>query len=181
MAGPGDEAVLRPLHFAYVREEVLLSGGTLNEGFERRQLREALEKQVVVMAVREQSGPREPDKACIHAVTASVQAQTLEKSFAAGVPDDTFEMPGCGRPLAKAGTNAIASKVMQLGGVYTLRDERGRGLAAALTAFLAESAARKGFATVLFVNKKNAAAIAAYRRAGFTDSGKAYTIEYYGS
>ena len=139
MAGPGDEAVLRPLHFAYVREEVLLSGGTLNEGFERRQLREALEKQVVVTAV----GPEE------------------------------------GRLLAKAGTNAIASKVMQLGGVYTRAEERGRGLAAALTAFLAESAARKGFATVLFVHKKNPAAIAAYRRAGFTDSGRAYTIEYY--
>ena len=139
MAGPSDEDALLPLHYAYVREEVLLPGGTLNEGFERRQLHEALEKQVVVMAVG----------------------------------------PGEGLLLAKAGTNAIASKVMQLGGVYTRAEERGRGLAAALTAFLAESAARKGFATVLFVHKKNPAAIAAYRKAGFTDSGRAYTIEYY--
>ncbi len=139
MAGPSDEDALLPLHYAYVREEVLLHGGTLNEGFERRQLREALEKQVVVTAVG----------------------------------------PGEGLLLAKAGTNAIASKVMQLGGVYTRAEERGRGLAAALTAFLAESAARRGFATVLFVHKKNPAAIAAYRKAGFTDSGRAYTIEYY--
>lgn len=157
MAGPADEAALLPLHYAYVREEVLLPGGTLNEGFERRQLHEALEKQVVVMAV----GPAARDAAALPA------------------PDGAEGPRPPAGVLAKAGTNAIASKVMQLGGVYTCAEERGRGLAAALTAFLAESAARKGFATVLFVHKKNPAAIAAYRKAGFTDSGRAYTIEYY--
>ena len=86
---------------------------------------------------------------------------------------------GQARIAAKAGTNAIASGVMQLGGVYTVQEERGKGLAAALTAFLAESAAQKGMATVLFVNKNNLPAAAAYRKAGFRDSGKDYTIEYY--
>lgn len=165
MAGPADEAALLPLHYAYVREEVLLPGGRLNEGFERRQLHEALEKQVVVMAVcpavRDAAVPSAPDAAALSA------------------PDGAEGPRPPAGVLAKAGTNAIASKVMQLGGVYTIAGERGRGLAAALTAFLAESAARKGFATVLFVHKKNPAAIAAYRRAGFTDSGRAYTIEYY--
>ena len=142
MAGPEDEEALFPLHASYMAEEVLLAGRKLHEAFERRQLRESLEKQVVVVAVREQ---------------------------------------GSGfRLVSKAGTNAIAARVMQLGGIYTVREERGRGLAAALTAFLAESAAQKGLATVLFVNRENAAAIAAYRAAGFQDSGKAYTIEYYG-
>ncbi len=90
------------------------------------------------------------------------------------------EGDGENRILAKAGTNAIASKVMQLGGVYTRKEERGKGLATALVAFLAESAAKKNLSTVLFVNKHNESAIAAYRRAGFQDCGKDYTIEYYG-
>ncbi len=141
MASLDDEEILLPLHLSYMAEEVLLPGGHLNESFERRQLHESLEKQIAVMAVREQDG------AC--------------------------------QLLAKAGTNAIASKVMQLGGVYTKEEERGQGLACALTAFLAESAAQKGLSTVLFVNRENAGAIAAYRKAGFQDCGKAYTIEYY--
>ncbi len=141
LAGTGDEAALLPLHYAYMREEVLIQGRRLNEEFERAQLREALGTQVIAMAV---SGTEE-------------------------------------QPLvaAKAGTNAIASNVMQLGGVYTVQEERGRGLAAALTAFLAESAAQKGMATVLFVNKGNGPAVAAYRKAGFCDCGRDYTIEYY--
>ncbi len=143
LAGLNDEDALFPLHLSYMTEEVLLPGGRLNEPFERRQLHECLEKQIVVMAVRGQDG------AC--------------------------------QLLAKAGTNAIASNVMQLGGVYTKEEERGQGLAAALTAFLAESAAQKGFSTVLFVNRENASAIAAYRKAGFQDCGRAYTIEYYGN
>lgn len=146
VAGKADEAALLPLHFAYMREEVLIKGRKLNEEFERGQLREALGSQVIVTAV---SG-----------------TETTESSA---------EL----RVVAKAGTNAIASKVMQLGGVYTVQEERGRGLATALTAFLAESAAQKGMATVLFVGKENPAAIAAYKRAGFVDSGKEYTIEYY--
>ena len=140
LAGKEDETALLPLHFAYMREEVLIKGRKLNEEFEKGQLREALGSQVVVTAV---SGTEEP------------------------------------RFVAKAGTNAIASTVMQLGGVYTVQEERGKGIAAALTAFLAESAAKKGMATVLFVGKKNPAAVAAYRNAGFADSGKEYTIEYY--
>ncbi len=141
MATADDEAALLPLHFAYMREEVIIRGRKLNEEFEKGQLREALKSQVIVTAV-------------------------------SGTGPET-------RILAKAGTNAIASKVMQLGGVYTVQEERGRGLAAALTAFLAESAAKKGMSTVLFVGKENPAAIAAYRKAGFADSGKEYTIEYY--
>ncbi len=141
LAGPDYESVLLPLHFAYMREEVLIKGRSLNEEFEKGQLREALKSQVVVTA-----------------------ASSSENQ---------------NRIVAKAGTNAIASKVMQLGGVYTVQEERGRGIAAALTAFLAESAAKKEMSTVLFVGKRNAAAIAAYRRAGFRDSGKEYTIEYY--
>jgi GNAT superfamily N-acetyltransferase len=141
VAGKDDEAALLPLHLSYMKEEVLIRGRELNAAFERGQLKEALESQVVVMAVEEREE---------------------------GV-----------RVAAKAGTNAIASGVMQLGGVYTVEDERGRGLAAALTAFLAESAAQKGMATVLFVDRENAAAIAAYRRAGFRDSGRDYAIDYY--
>ena len=139
MAGTKDAELILPLHFAYMREEVLINGRELNEPFERRQLIEALQNQVVVIAT-EKSG---------------------------------------GNALAKAGTNAIACKVMQLGGVYTDKSARGRGIAAALTAFLAQSAAQKGMATVLFVNKKNKNAISAYRKAGFRDNGRNYTIEYW--
>lgn len=142
LARTADEAALLPLHLAYMREEVLLKGRKLNEEFEKGQLREALSREIVVMAASGEEG----------------------------------EPP---RIAAKAGTNAIASTVMQLGGVYTVQEERGRGIAAALTAFLAESAAKKGMSTVLFVGKGNPSAVAAYRKAGFQDSGKEYTIEYY--
>ncbi len=174
MAGPGDEAALFPLHLSYMKEEVLLSGWRLNEEFERGQLREALAGQIIALAVAGSPDPAD-------------SAGPADSEASSGAEPGASSDGGAGassrarqaRIVAKAGTNAIASGVMQLGGVYTVREERGKGLAAALTAFLAESAAQKGMATVLFVNKKNLPAAAAYRKAGFVDSGKDYTIEYY--
>ncbi len=84
-----------------------------------------------------------------------------------------------GEIVAKAQTNAIGLLNIQLGGVFTKTDWRKRGLAGALTAFLAQSVRQKQMGTVLFVGKNNTSAIHAYARAGFKDTGKGYLIDYY--
>ncbi len=81
--------------------------------------------------------------------------------------------------FAKAQTNAIASRTIQLGGVFTQKEYRRQGIAGSLVSFIAESAAKNGISTVLFVNKKNTTAIHSYERAGFEDTKDEYTIVYY--
>ncbi len=84
-----------------------------------------------------------------------------------------------GTPLAKAGTNARGFAVDQIGGVFTARAERGRGLARMVVAALLREIFREKAAASLFVKHGNAAAIAVYERLGFSTVG-AYAITYYG-
>lgn len=83
-----------------------------------------------------------------------------------------------GRPIAKASTNARGMTYDQIGGVYTIPEERSRGVATELMRALIAEIRTAGKGSTLFVKKHNAAAIAMYRRLGFelqTD----FAISYY--
>ena len=76
-----------------------------------------------------------------------------------------------GRHLGKAGTNAKGFGWNQIGGVYTLPAERGRGIAAFMVDELARLSSNEGKSAVLFVKPKNKAARAAYAKSGFKECG----------
>lgn len=84
-----------------------------------------------------------------------------------------------GRPLAKAGTNARGYGIDQIGGVYTLPAERGKGMARLVMAALLEEIFAEVPAACLFVKIGNAPAIALYERLGFATLG-GFAISYYG-
>jgi len=84
-----------------------------------------------------------------------------------------------GAAVAKAGTNARGYKVDQIGGVYTVPTERGKGIGAAVVSELLGRVFQEKQEACLFVKKHNRSAIALYERLGFepvTD----YVISYYG-
>jgi GNAT superfamily N-acetyltransferase len=84
-----------------------------------------------------------------------------------------------GVPVAKAATNARGFNVDQVGGVYTLPAERGKGIGAMVVGELLKEIFRDKEGACLFVKKRNRPAIALYDRLGFepiTD----YAISYYG-
>jgi predicted GNAT family acetyltransferase len=72
-----------------------------------------------------------------------------------------------GRAVAKGGTNARGFNACQIGGVYTVPEERRRGLARLLMAELLERIAAQGKSTCLFVKQANTAAVNLYRSLGF--------------
>lgn len=82
-----------------------------------------------------------------------------------------------GKPVAKAGTNALTARWAQIGGVYTKPEHRGRGLQKRLMSFLLSRLAGEGRAACLFVKKSNAPAGALYRALGFRPAGD-FTITY---
>jgi uncharacterized protein len=84
-----------------------------------------------------------------------------------------------GRPVAKAATNARGFTVDQIGGVYTVPGDRGKGFArAVMVALLGRIFAEKSGAC-LFVKKKNRPAISLYHGLGFQPVNE-YAISYYG-
>ena len=75
-------------------------------------------------------------------------------------------------PVAYAGLTAALPDIVQIGGVYTPRSERGRGYARAVVAHAAERARARGVTrAVLFTADANIAAIRAYRSLGFERCG----------
>jgi len=75
------------------------------------------------------------------------------------------------RLVAAAGTHVISERasVAAIGGVFTDSAYRGRGLATAVTSRVAQALQQRGIELlVLNVRQKNAPAIAAYQRLGFT-------------
>jgi predicted GNAT family acetyltransferase len=84
-----------------------------------------------------------------------------------------------GVPVAKAATNARGFDVDQIGGVYTVPGERGKGIGAVVVGALLKALFAEKSSACLFVKKRNRPAIALYDRLGFepvTD----YIISYYG-
>ncbi len=83
-----------------------------------------------------------------------------------------------GEAVAKANTNAIGFKCVQIGGVYTHPLYRRNGYAAALIKTLCKRALRANRTPVLFVKEKNTPALTLYQKIGFTECG-GYKIVYY--
>ena len=83
-----------------------------------------------------------------------------------------------GRAVAKAGTNARGFSVDQIGGVFTIEEERNRAIGQAVMRELLERIFREKDSACLFVKKTNQPAVALYKRLGFQilDS---YRISYY--
>jgi hypothetical protein len=69
--------------------------------------------------------------------------------------------------LGKAGTNARAFTIDQIGGVFVLPGFRGRGIARKMMDFLIARLGAEGRGTALFVKKTNAAALALYEALGY--------------
>jgi hypothetical protein len=84
-----------------------------------------------------------------------------------------------GRPVAKAGTNARGFTVDQIGGVYTVPAERGKGFARILMVALLREVFREKSGACLFVKKKNRPAIQLYNGLGFRPVDE-FAISYYG-
>jgi len=102
------------------------------------------------------------------------------KSLAQGLSDELlYVLEKDGRPVAKAGTNARGFTVDQIGGVYTVPAERGKGFARILMVALLREAFREKTGASLFVKKKNRPAIQLYNGLGFRPVDE-YAISYYG-
>ena len=80
--------------------------------------------------------------------------------------------------VGKAATNARGISVDQVGGVYTLPQRRGRGVARALMEELLRAIEGSGRRAVLFVKPENAPARALYRGLGFEEIGD-YRADYF--
>ncbi|WP_020613305.1 GNAT family N-acetyltransferase [Sediminispirochaeta bajacaliforniensis] len=70
-------------------------------------------------------------------------------------------------PVAKAGTNAIAFRYCQIGGVYTRPEYRGMGIAYQTLKRVMAAVASRGQYETLYVRRDNEAAVALYRSLGF--------------
>jgi predicted GNAT family acetyltransferase len=84
-----------------------------------------------------------------------------------------------GMPVAKAATNARGFGADQIGGVYTVPSERGKGLGALVVGELLKAIFPDKEWASLFVKKRNRPAIALYDRLGFAPAAD-YIISYYG-
>ncbi len=84
-----------------------------------------------------------------------------------------------GVPVAKAGTNARGFTTDQIGGVFTRKDLRHRGLARLVMVTLIDHIRRDKQHACLFVKKDNGSAIRLYLGLGFKIGGE-YRISYYG-
>ncbi len=83
-----------------------------------------------------------------------------------------------GKAVAKAGTNARGFQVDQIGGVYTIKSERRRGIGFwVMQALLSRLFQTKKMAA-LFVKQNNFPALGLYRKLGFTIS-DSYRIGYF--
>lgn len=83
-----------------------------------------------------------------------------------------------GEPVAKANTNAIGWKCVQVGGVYTHPLYRRNGYAQTLVSNLCARILRTGRTVTLYVKEKNAPAQALYNKLGFTTREK-FEIAYF--
>lgn len=81
-------------------------------------------------------------------------------------------------PIAKAGTNAVGHKWNQIGGVYTDREFRNRGISTWLMDEILKILEKDGKKTVLFVKENNKAAEKVYTKLGFAKK-KRFIIIYY--
>ena len=82
------------------------------------------------------------------------------------------------RPIAKAGTNARGLFFDQIGGVFTLKDYRSRGVSSALMMRMLAMLQSQKKGASLFVKPENGPALSVYRNLGFGLSG-CFRISYF--
>jgi len=99
-----------------------------------------------------------------------LQKMIAAKKVFAGIAEKKF--------VAKIHINAESKRFMQLGGVYTGKEFRGRGFACQLVTYVTNLVRGKKKQPILFVNEKNNIAYGVYKRVGFTKCGS-YRIVYY--
>jgi predicted GNAT family acetyltransferase len=124
-------------------------------------LQEAYEREEVLTAIHEFN-----QAACRASLARAIDRQLMFAAVEGGVI------------VGKAGTNARGFRVDQVGGVYTLPERRGRGVAGALMAALLAQIEGSGKTASLFVKPCNAPALSLYRRLGFADIGD-YRADYF--
>ena len=83
-----------------------------------------------------------------------------------------------GQVVGKINTSAESFTRYQIGGVYVRPDCRGLGIALKMTAVFVQNLLARGKGITLFVKKRNSAARAVYRKAGFSVLAD-YRISYY--
>ena len=126
-------------------------------------LQEAYEREEVLTPVHSFNRP-----ACRASLARALERQIVFAAWEDGIA------------VGKAGTNARGFAVDQVGGVYTLPERRGRGVAAALMAPLLAEIGGEGKRPALFVKPGNAPARALYRRLGLEDLDD-YRADYFES
>ncbi len=90
----------------------------------------------------------------------------------------TFVAECDGKVIGMAGTNARGFLYDQIGGVYTVAEQRNRGVSRALIARITQFAATEGKRLCLFVKRSNAAAVHIYASSGFVVR-EGFRISYY--
>ncbi len=73
-----------------------------------------------------------------------------------------------GRVLGKAGTNAQGFSWNQIGGVFTIPDERGKGVCASTVGAVIHTSQEENKSVALFVKRDNASAIRSYEKLQFS-------------
>ena len=89
-----------------------------------------------------------------------------------------FALSKNGAYIAKGGTNAIGKNYVQLGGIYTIPSERGKGYAECLVRQIIGAVHSRGKNTALFAKPDNVPALRLYEKCGFVKIGR-YEIAYY--
>jgi GNAT superfamily N-acetyltransferase len=140
--GPADLEALFPLQRAYEEEEVVTPLHDFDPEGCRASLAKSLRDQVVAGLARQEPG-REAGR------------ETRRE--------------GRTELIAKAGTNARAFTMDQIGGVFVLPEARGRGFGRRLMLYLLGLTALEGRSSSLFVKASNAPALALYAGIGYEE------------
>lgn len=86
--------------------------------------------------------------------------------------DNLFVVEEKGRIVFTGAFNFVGRWGAGIGGIYTVPEARGRGVASRATADLCRIALESGLAATLHVDPANEAAIRAYRKAGLSEAGE---------
>lgn len=89
-----------------------------------------------------------------------------------------FALEVDGRLASKAATNARGKNYVQLGGVFTVKEQRGKGYGKMVVSHFLKAMAALNKKVVLFVKPQNLPAIKLYLSCGFEKIG-AYNIQYF--
>lgn len=81
--------------------------------------------------------------------------------------------------VAQACIQAVTLNTNQVGAVYTLKEERGKGYGKAVVSELCDRIIKRGKLPTLIVNKQNIPALNAYKALGFEERGDYLIIRFY--